>query len=51
MSLGVGTRFFCARLFTANIDFRNTSLFGSDGAGGSDFVNFFTIWGGVGVIL
>jgi outer membrane beta-barrel protein len=51
MSLGIGTRFFFARMFTANLDFRNTSLFGDDGRGGSDFMNFFTIWGGLGVLL
>lgn len=51
LSLGIGTRFFFARMFTANIDFRNTSLFGDDGRGGSEFMNFFSIWGGLGVLL
>lgn len=51
MSLGVGSRFYFAKRFTVNMDLRNTSLLGSDGSGGSEFMNFFTIWGGLGVLL
>jgi outer membrane beta-barrel protein len=51
LSLGIGSRFYFAKMFTFNMDLRNTSLIGSDGSGGSEFMNFFTIWGGLGVLL
>jgi outer membrane beta-barrel protein len=51
VSLGIGSRMYFAKYFTFNLDFRNTTLFGDDGNGGTDIMNFLTVWGGFGLLL
>lgn len=51
LSMGIGSRMYFAKIFTFNLDFRNTTLLGDDGNGGTDIMNFFTIWGGLGLLL
>lgn len=50
-SLGLGNRFFFARNFLVNLELRNFTVFGSNGTGGSDWMNFVAIWGGLGLIF
>jgi outer membrane beta-barrel protein len=51
LNLGLGTRFFFAKHFLVNVDFRNVTLIGSNPNGGSDLSNFFTIAAGGGAIF
>ena len=51
LSLGIGNRFFFARNFLVNFEFRNNTVFGGNGAGGSDIMNFFALWGGLGIMF
>lgn len=50
-SAGVGNRFYFLDRFLINAEFRNFTIFGGDGAGGSDIMNFFALWGGVGIMF
>jgi|GEM_PF-431872 len=49
VSLGLGSRFFFAKYFMANVDLRNVTIVAKTGE--SSFMNFFAIWGGMGVIF
>ena len=50
-AVGLGSRFFFAKNFLVNVEFRNFTLLGSNGKGGSDIMNFFALWGGLGVLF
>ncbi|MCA2959978.1 MAG: aldehyde dehydrogenase family protein [Silvanigrellales bacterium] len=49
VGLGVGSRFFFAKHMMLNIDLRNFTVVAK--TGDSSFMNFFALWGGVGVIF
>jgi outer membrane beta-barrel protein len=50
-SLGIGNRFYFAKHFIVNMELKNYTVFGSNGKGGSDWMNFVSLWGGLGAIF
>lgn len=51
LQLGLGTRFFFLKNFLVNAELRNVSIVGSDGLGGTEFNNFFALYGGAGIMF
>jgi outer membrane beta-barrel protein len=49
VGMGIGSRFFFAKHFMLNVDLRNFTVIAK--TGDSSFMNFFAIWGGVGVLF
>ncbi len=51
VNVGIGSRFFFWRHALVNLELRNFTVFGSDASGASDIMNFFGIWGGLGILF
>lgn len=49
VGIGVGSRFFFAKHFMLNIDLRNFTVVAE--TGDNSYMNFFALWGGIGVIF
>lgn len=48
---GLGNRFFFGNNFLINMELRDYTIFGDDAKGGSDWMNFVAVWGGLGMIF
>jgi outer membrane beta-barrel protein len=51
INLGIGNRFFFLKNFLVSVEVRNFTVIGGDAKGGTDIMNFFAVWGGLGVMF